>query len=146
MESVNILGDENARGKESKERLSLRILVADDEPLLRGILEAWFKSMGHEVKVVENGQKLLDELNSANSYDLVISDNDMPQKKGIEVLEEIHSIEKFRSIPFIITTGDPNSGGLLEKKITEVGGYYLAKPYEKIQLSNMIEKVTQKGV
>ncbi|KKQ01826.1 MAG: Sensory box protein [Parcubacteria group bacterium GW2011_GWB1_36_5] len=130
---------------ETKEKLSLNILVADDQEMMRELFKNFLESQGHKVKVVEDGELLLDELLRGNeSYDVVVSDNNMPRKKGIEVLREIRSMEgKFRTLPFIIATTD---GPKLITEIDKLGGLYFEKPFAVEELSEAIRKVTKDKV
>src|SRR3989338_2162583 len=109
--------------KETNEALSLNVLAADDSEANRTMYQMLLKSLGHKVKIVEDGQLLLDELKGGGSYDLVFSDNTMPGKKGIEVLQEIRATGN--KIPFILATTDT---GTLETEANKLGGLYLAKP------------------
>lgn len=69
----------------------LNILVAEDDPANRIFIEAILKHLGHNYKIVNNGKKALDEFKK-NRYDVVILDNNMPEMKGSEVLQEIKKI------------------------------------------------------
>lgn len=66
-----------------------RILVIDDEPHLRILVESFLAQDGHEVDLAENGQKGL-SLIERNPYDLVITDVIMPEQDGLEVLMELN--------------------------------------------------------
>jgi len=61
------------------------ILIADDEPNIRRVLEAMFTKDGFTVLTAENGKKAIN-LASANTIDLLISDLIMPDMTGVEVL------------------------------------------------------------
>ena len=62
-----------------------RILIVDDEESIREFLEIMLKKEGYEVASVEDGQKAIDYLGK-KSVDLVISDLQMPNVTGIELL------------------------------------------------------------
>ena len=65
-----------------------RILVVDDEESIREFLEIMLKKEGYEVSCVEDGQQALDFLKK-KSVDMVISDLQMPNVTGIELLEQV---------------------------------------------------------
>ena len=65
-----------------------RILIADDEELLRQTLRYALESEGHEVFEAGNGVQCLDVLKS-QPVDLVVTDIVMPEKEGIELIKEI---------------------------------------------------------
>ena len=125
-------------GPEDKEKLSLKVIIADDEKMLRGMLKTMLEGMGHTVKMVGDGKQLFDELNGSENFDLIISDNSMPEKRGIEVLTEIRGIEKLQRVPFILSTTDT---GDLEQRVNELGGLYLSKPYGFRELEQAIDTV-----
>ena len=62
-----------------------RILVIDDEPHIRILIESFLIQDGHQVDQAKNGTEGL-KLIERNSYDLVITDVVMPEKDGLEVL------------------------------------------------------------
>lgn len=73
-----------------RQRETIRILVADDEPSIRFVLEETLESLGHEVVSVEDGESALREL-SREEFDLAFLDIRMPGMTGIEVLQESRS-------------------------------------------------------
>ncbi len=78
-----------------------KLLIVDDEPNLRLLYEAEFKSMGYDVTLAEDGPtalKMLDE----TKPDLVILDIRMPGMDGIEALSEI--LSKDNQLPVIINS------------------------------------------
>ena len=64
-----------------------RILVVDDEESIREFLEIMLRKEGYEVTCAEDGAKAL-EIIKKKSVDMVISDMQMPNKTGIELLKE----------------------------------------------------------
>ncbi len=72
-----------------------RILVVDDDPVLRAMLQPALEEMGHEVVLAEDGAKALDLLERrcalGNPPDLMVTDIQMPNKTGLELLEEMSS-------------------------------------------------------
>ena len=65
-----------------------RILVIDDEPHLRILMESFLALDGHEVDLAVNGSEGM-KLIERNTYDLVFTDVVMPEKDGLEVLMEL---------------------------------------------------------
>lgn len=59
-----------------------RILLADDDPALRDMVQRALQSDGHSVVAVEDGQEALEKL-SRDSFDLLVSDLDMPGLDGM---------------------------------------------------------------
>ena len=79
-----------------------KILLLDDEEQIRRAVELQLKKNGHEVELCENGQEGLDHL-SRESFDLIITDLQMPEVTGIELLKSLK--EKNITIPVIVLTG-----------------------------------------
>lgn len=122
----NLFMDESFKPQvENKEKLTKRILFADDMDMVREMCIDLLTSEGYLVDAVENGQLLLDKLNEAKEkYDLVLTDNNMgmPELKGIDVLRKIRGDERFKDLPVIVSSGDD-----VEKKVKELGGVYVSK-------------------
>ncbi|MCB0407475.1 MAG: response regulator, partial [Bdellovibrionales bacterium] len=68
--------------------MKARVLVVDDEESIREFLEIMLKKEGYEVTCVEDGQQALDTLKK-RSFDMVISDLQMPNVTGIELLRQV---------------------------------------------------------
>jgi CheY-like chemotaxis protein len=122
---------------ENKEGLKTRILYAEDDQLFRGLIFEILTMKGYEVKSVENGQLLLDELKQ-NQYDLILTDNNMPLMTGLQALKKIRSDEQTKNIPVIVLSAD-----LIEKKVTELGGIYIGKPVDEKKLTQQIDKLVE---
>ena|SRR3989338_10865278 len=125
---------------EDKEKLSKRILVADDEPAIRDIFVMALASRGYLVDTVENGQALLNRLlTGKEKYDLVITDNNMPLMTGIQALQRIRTNDRFKDLPVIVCTGIPDTEK--ERIVKEAGGEFLQKPVSIDDLRIAVEKM-----
>jgi len=112
---------ESVRGKR------LRVLVVDNEPLLREIVEALLTDNGHIVATAESGEAALQRLQSLQ-FDLVITDKAMPNMNGEQLAAAIHARDP--GLPVILMTGfgdlmkvagemPPHIRAILSKPITE---------------------------
>lgn len=79
-----------------------RMLVVDDEPMMRDLLQKALTRKGHEVIAVEGGRKAI-QLFRQDRPDLTILDLNLPDINGIDVLREIRSVAP--QAPVIILTG-----------------------------------------
>lgn len=70
----------------------LHVLIVEDHPINRMVLEAWMGSMGHSCVMAENGQVALD-LAAQDRFDLVIMDVNMPVMDGLTATRELRSRE-----------------------------------------------------
>jgi two-component system, NtrC family, response regulator AtoC len=78
-----------------------QILVVDDEPKMRRVLEIMLQKMGHRVLAAENGREAM-VIFQANTVDLVITDLRMPEMNGIELLASLRAQES--DAPVIVIT------------------------------------------
>jgi two-component system response regulator PilR (NtrC family) len=103
-----------------------RILVVDDEESIREFLEIMLKKEGYEVTCAEDGQKAKDIL-AKKSFDMVISDLQMPQVTGIELLK--HVKETYPDLVFMLITAFGTTESAVEAM--KMGAYdYLTKPFK----------------
>jgi putative nucleotidyltransferase with HDIG domain len=115
---------------------SPRVLVVDDEKVIREILSDFLTMEGYVVRTVEDGVAALREL-QLRPYDLVISDLKMPQMGGIELLENIAA--KNINVLTVIMTGF----GTVETAIEAMkkGAYdYILKPFKVEEVVHVVQR------
>ena len=81
-----------------------RILVIDDEPMVREFVRIVLERDGHDVEEAANGQDGLDAF-EREPADLAIVDLIMPRKDGIETIRELRALRPH--IPIVVVTGAP---------------------------------------
>ena len=84
-------------------RLKKRILVVDDEPAIRSVLEFILKRAGHRVTQANNGREAWEYAEDA-AFDLVVTDCLMPEMNGPELCERLRSSVAHRETPIIVVT------------------------------------------
>ena len=99
------------------------ILVIDDEEVILEIIDATLRHFGYEVKVAHDGEKGLELLSKGHSFDLVITDIDMPGIDGNEVAKYIRRSNK-PDMPIIAITGASKN---IER---ELFNHLLRKPFD----------------
>lgn len=103
-----------------------RILVVDDEESIREFLEIMLKKEGYEVTCAEDGAKAKDLL-TKKSFDMVISDLQMPNMTGIELLK--HVKDSYPDLVFMMITAFGSTESAVEAM--KMGAYdYLTKPFK----------------
>ena len=109
-----------------------RVLIVDDEEIIRKFLRINLLKWGYEVKEAVDGLEALEQLGNDN-YDLLICDILMPNKNGWEVLKEVRSNPKTKDMPVIILTAKNEDSDMFQGY--ELGAnYYMTKPFTKDQL------------
>lgn len=103
-----------------------RILVVDDEESIREFLEIMLKKEGYEVSLAEDGAKALEVINK-KSFDMVISDLQMPNLTGIELLREVKN--QYPDMLFMMITAFGTTESAVEAM--KLGAYdYITKPFK----------------
>ncbi len=113
-----------------------RILVVDDEKVIRDILTDFLTLEGYRVRAVEDGAEALREL-ARRSYNLVISDLKMPGVGGLELLQQI--VERKFNVLTVIMTGF----GTVETAIEAMkkGAYdYILKPFKVEDVVRVVQR------
>lgn len=103
-----------------------RILVVDDEESIREFLDIMLRKEGYEVTMAEDGAKAIDLLKK-KTFDLVISDMQMPQVTGMELLK--HVKDNFPDLLFMMITAFGTTETAVEAM--KLGAYdYITKPFK----------------
>jgi two-component system response regulator PilR (NtrC family) len=115
-----------------------RILVVDDEESIREFLEIMLKKEGYEVTCVEDGQKAIDIL-TKKTFDMVISDLQMPNVTGIELLK--HTKDNYPDLVFMMITAFGTTETAVDAM--KMGAYdYVTKPFKldevRINIANAL--------
>jgi DNA-binding response OmpR family regulator len=121
----------------------LRIMVADDDPLIQGVLSFFLKQAGFLVTSAANGRQALDQA-SATPPDLLVLDGMMPELDGFEVLRHWQRTAGLAQIPVIMLTGEKDQARMSEA----LGGgaiAYLTKPFSPDELVKRVIQATSAG-
>lgn len=115
------------------------ILVVDDSVAIRQLMELTLTREGYVVVSAASGAEALAELASV-SVDMVITDINMPNMDGIELIRKIRALHHCRFIPVVILTAD---GGMERKQEgRSVGATALiVKPFEPGELIRVVKSV-----
>jgi DNA-binding NtrC family response regulator len=116
------------------------ILVIDDEEIIREALEALLSAEGYRVTTAATGQQGLDAL-GAKPVDAVLLDLMLPDKNGIEVLDEIRRVDD--ELPVIMIT----AFGTIESAVaaTKQGAfYYFTKPFKNDEVLAVLRNAVER--
>jgi two-component system chemotaxis response regulator CheY len=121
--------------------LSMRILVVDDFSTMRRIIKNILKQIGFSnVDEAENGQAALAKIGDGGNYDFVISDWNMPEMTGIELLKEVRANESTKDLPFLMVTAEAKKENVVEAVKAGVNNY-IVKPFTAEVLQEKISKI-----
>lgn len=118
-----------------------KVLIVDDEPLIRRMLAKYLEDKNYKAVPVENGQKALDELEQAD-FDLVLTDLNMPGMGGRELLQKL--ADMYPDIPKIVMTGFGTDDDII--LALKTGAYdFLSKPINDLTiLEHSIERAIER--
>lgn len=108
----------------------MKILVADDELLIRKTLKKVFEQKGYEVLMCADGQEALEKWPSFQP-DLVILDVLMPNKGGVDVLKEMANHKDFAKSKVVMISAY-SAGGTKEDFLKMGAVDFVRKPFENI--------------
>jgi two-component system chemotaxis response regulator CheY len=121
--------------------LSMRILVVDDFSTMRRIIKNILKQIGFtNVDEAENGQAALAKIGDGGNYDFVISDWNMPEMTGIELLKQVRANESTKDLPFLMVTAEAKKENVVEAVKAGVNNY-IVKPFTAEVLQEKISKI-----
>lgn len=126
----------------SEDATPRRVLVVDDEPAVGRSLGRLLGSAGFAVSVVAAAKEALESMEREH-IDVVLSDIQMPDMSGVELLQKIRAKEP--DVPVILMTGNPKVE--TAAKAVELGALlYLIKPIQPDYLRQMVTEACQRGV
>ncbi|NWG70118.1 MAG: response regulator [Parvularculaceae bacterium] len=105
---------------------SARIVLADDDPIMRELARERLLDAGHSVRTAADGAEAL-ELLRKEGADLVISDLDMPNVTGYELTQKIRALPGLSDTPVIVITAS-DSGEAVDRAFAAGATSFLAKP------------------
>tara|TARA_Y100000034_G_C6909057_1_gene422893 strand:+ start:379 stop:765 length:387 start_codon:yes stop_codon:yes gene_type:complete len=118
----------------------MKILIVDDFATMRRVIRNLLKSLGFEnFEEAEDGTKALKILNKTK-IDFVVTDWNMPNMTGIELLREIRKDSKLSHIPVLMVTAEQKREQIIAAAQAGVNGY-IVKPFNGETLSEKIDKI-----
>src|SRR5918992_5517611 len=117
-----------------------RILVVDDQELMRDSLAANLAREGHEVVATGDGTVAVTRLESATRFDLLITDLKMPKMTGIELLAEAKRLRP--EIPVVLMTAFATVQTAVEAM--KLGAYdYIQKPFDGEEIKHLVDRTLE---
>ncbi len=131
-----------ARKMEKPENIhKSRILVVDDEMVVKQVVLDFLEMKGFEVVGADNGKEAMEKLSEAH-YDLVLSDIRMPEMDGLELLKNVK--KKYPDTGMIMFTGFADIHAAVDAM--KLGAYdYVAKPFNFDELLMNVERALEKA-
>ncbi len=119
---------------------NIRILVVDDMATMRRIIKGLLEQLGFKnIDEAEDGKVALQKLKS-QKYDFVITDWNMPNMTGLELVQEIRKDPELKSMPVLMVTAEAKKENVLLAIKAGVNNY-IVKPFTAEVLKEKIEKI-----
>jgi len=116
-----------------------KILMIDDSSAMRQLATLTLKSKGHQVEEAADGKLGLDKA-LADSFDLIITDRNMPNMDGIQMSKALREQANYRFTPILMLTTESDKEKKMEGKQAGVTGW-IVKPFNPETLLKTVEKV-----
>ena len=121
----------------------LRFLVVDDFSTMRRIVRNLLKESGYtDADEAEDGVVALQKLRNSN-FDFVVSDINMPNMNGFQLLMEIKKDEKLKHIPVLMVTAEARKEDIVMAAQQGASGY-IVKPFTKATLEDKVNLILTK--
>jgi two-component system chemotaxis response regulator CheY len=121
----------------------LKFLIVDDFSTMRRIVKGLLKEIGyHNADEAEDGATALQQLKSAH-YDFVVSDINMPNMNGFDLLKAIKADDSLKHLPVLMVTAEARKEDIVLAAQMGAAGY-IVKPFTKATLEEKVLKIMQK--
>jgi two-component system chemotaxis response regulator CheY len=121
----------------------LKFLVVDDFSTMRRIVRGLLKEMGcNNVDEAEDGAVAINMLKNSR-FDFVVSDINMPNMNGFDLLRAVKSDDTLKHIPVLMVTAEARKEDIVMAAQSGAAGY-IVKPFTKATLEEKVQKILQK--
>ncbi|WP_213948734.1 chemotaxis response regulator CheY [Luteibacter sp. dw_328] len=124
---------------------NMKILVVDDFSTMRRIVRNLLVELGFTntlIQEAEDGNAALMMLR-AQPFDLVVTDWNMPNMTGIELLRAIRADAALKSMPVLMVTAENNRDQIIAAAQSGVNGY-VVKPFTAVTLKEKLDKIFER--
>ena len=119
---------------------NMKFLVVDDFSTMRRIVRNLLKELGFSnVHEAEDGIEALKKLR-AEPFDFVVSDWNMPNMTGIDLLREIRKDDGLKHLPVLMVTAEAKKENIIEAAQAGASGY-VVKPFTAVTLDEKLKKI-----
>lgn len=121
-----------------------KILIVDDMMTMRKLVKKNLSTMGYATfEEAEDGQKAWAKLNEHTDVGLIVSDWNMPNCNGLDLLKRVRSDARFRALPFVLLTAEGEVSQVTAALTAGVDNYVL-KPFTFESLKEKLEQTFKK--
>ncbi|MES1928646.1 Response regulator CheY [Salinisphaera dokdonensis CL-ES53] len=122
---------------------TLNFLVVDDFATMRRIVRNLLKELGYNnVEEAEDGAQALDML-ATGRFQFVVSDWNMPNLDGLEMLKRIRASESLKHLPVLMVTAEAKKENIIAAAQAGANGY-VVKPFSAATLEEKLDRIFEK--
>lgn len=114
-----------------------RVLVADDDPIIRRLITSILKRAGWTPVVVTDGREAYRLLQTDSNFKAAIFDMVMPYLDGTDIIRYMHSEKRLKSIPVMMITSERDSA-VMTNSFAAGATFFLPKPFTSLQLETTL--------
>ncbi|MFD1382336.1 response regulator [Rhodanobacter aciditrophus] len=119
--------------------MSKKLLIVDDSPSVRQMVEMTLKSAGYTVKAAKDGQEALGFCR-VERFDFVLTDQNMPNMDGITLIKSLRAMTAYARVPLIVLTTEASDAMKQQGKAAGATGW-MVKPFDPKKLLDVVAKV-----
>jgi two-component system chemotaxis response regulator CheY len=120
----------------------MNILIVDDFSTMRRMIRNILRQLGYaNILEADDGTSAI-EILRREKVSLIISDWNMPQMSGIELLKIVRASEEWKDLPFLMVTAEGQKQDILEAVKNRVD-HYIVKPFTPETLTDKIRKILE---
>ena len=117
-----------------------RVLVVDDDDVVRGVVLAHLRRAGHWILEATGGQDALEATDGRTPPDIAVVDIGLPDMDGFALVSELRQRPGFEDVGIIFLSGRVGTGEIEAGR--RLGAVYLTKPFIASALLNAIDRLT----
>lgn len=115
------------------------ILTVDDSPSIRQMISFTLKGAGYEVLEACDGEEALATARKS-AVNLVLTDHNMPKMDGLTLIQNLRSLEGYKSVPLLVVTTESSDSMKAKGRAAGASGW-LVKPFDPRRLVEVVKKV-----
>ncbi len=119
---------------------NMKVLVVDDFSTMRRIVKNILRQLGFTNLVEADDGTTAWEVINSDKIDFIVSDWNMPQMTGIELLRKVRASDKYANTPFLMVTAEAQQENIIEAVQAKVSNY-IVKPFTAEILKQKIDKI-----
>ena len=121
----------------------MKIMVVDDFSTMRRIVKNLLKELGYQnFEEADDGANALAKLKSG-SFDFIVSDWNMPNMTGLDLLKAVRADDNLKAIPFLMVTAEAQQDNVIQAVQAGVSNY-VVKPFTAATLKEKLDKIKEK--